>query len=97
MISAVRSGARGLGLDGVLGADGAGFGGGEGGAGCFRFVACCSSFAVLISPPSFTLVVGTLCTISRVTSGWSSGSGRFKDGNPTIANRTTPRCSPIEM
>jgi hypothetical protein len=84
-------------LDGVSGADGAGFGGGGGGAGCFRLAACCSSFAVLTSPPSFTLVVGTVCTISKVTSGWSSGSGRFKDGNPTIANRTTPRCSPIEM
>ena len=97
MISAVGSGARGFGLDGVSDADGAGFGGGGGGAGCLRLAACCSSFAVLTSPPSFTLVFGTVCTISSVTSGWSSGSGRFKDGNPTIASRTMPRCSPIEM
>ena len=96
-ISAVGSSARGAGLDGVSGADGAGFGGGGGGGGVLRWAACCSSFAVLTSPPSFTLVGGTVCTISRATSGWSSGSGRLKDGKPTIAKRTTPRCSPIEM
>jgi len=98
IISAVGSGARGAGLDGMSGADGAGFGGGGGGGGgILRWAACCSSFAVLTSPPSFTLVVGTVCTISRATNGWSSGSGRFKDGKPTIAKRTTPRCNPIEM
>ena len=91
MISEVGSGARWVDLNGLSGADGAGFGGGGGGGGCLRLAACCSSFALLTSPPSITLVVGNVCTISKVTSGWSSGSGRFKDGNPTTASRTTIR------
>ena len=42
--------------------------------------ACCLLFFFcgIDLAPSFTLVVGTVCTISRVTSGWSSGSGRLR-------------------
>ena len=98
MISAAGSTAFGVGLAGVLGAAGAAFGGGGGGdGGILRCTACCSCLAVLTSLPSFTLVCGTVCTISIITSGWSSGSGRFKDGRPTNASTTMPRCKAIEM